>query len=123
MLSTQPDDAQLGKLLRAYPAMLRALATDRQGRIIAARSANGPADAIAPQDVADREWFRAPRESGGQLSVARIARSVAPRPRGATGSAADLRMRMRVNRRVKLQNVGASPRLRARSDGGWRWKA
>lgn len=64
MLSAQPVDAELGKLLSAYPAMLRALATDREGRIVAARATNGRPAAIAPEQVADREWFRAPRDSG-----------------------------------------------------------
>ena len=64
MLSAQPVDAELGKLLSAYPAMLRALATDREGTIVAARAANGRPAAIAPERAADREWFRAPRNSG-----------------------------------------------------------
>ena len=63
MLSAQPIDVELEKLLRAYPAMLRALATDREGRIVAARSANGRPVAIAAEQVADREWFRAARDS------------------------------------------------------------
>ena len=62
--SGQPFNEELGKLLRAYPAMLRALATDRDGRIVAARAASGRLVAIAPEQVADREWFRAPRDSG-----------------------------------------------------------
>ena len=63
MLSAQPAAAELEKLLRAYPAMLRALATDREGRIVAARTANGRPVAIAAEQVADREWFRAARDS------------------------------------------------------------
>ena len=63
MLSAQPIDVELEKLLRAYPAMLRALATDREGRIVAARTANGRPVAIAAEQVADREWFRAARDS------------------------------------------------------------
>lgn len=62
--SGQPFNEELGKLLRAYPAMLRALATDRDGRIVAARAASGRLVAIAAEQVADREWFRAPRDSG-----------------------------------------------------------
>lgn len=62
--SGQPFDVELGKLLRAYPAMLRALATDRDGRIVAARTAEGRPVAIAPEQVGDREWFRTPRDSG-----------------------------------------------------------
>ncbi|QIL19923.1 sensor domain-containing diguanylate cyclase [Thermomonas sp. HDW16] len=64
MRGGQPLDVELGKLLRAYPAMLRTLATDRQGRIIAARAANGRPVPLAVELVADREWFRAPRDSG-----------------------------------------------------------
>ena len=63
MLSAQPIDVELEKLLRAYPAMLRALATDREGRIVAARTANGRPVVIAAEQVADREWFRAARDS------------------------------------------------------------
>ena len=63
MLSAQPIDVELEKLLRAYPAMLRALATDREGRIVAARTADGRPVAIAAEQVADREWFRAARDS------------------------------------------------------------
>ena len=63
MLSAQPINVELEKLLRAYPAMLRALATDREGRIVAARTANGRPVAIAAEQVADREWFRAARDS------------------------------------------------------------
>ena len=63
MLSAQPIDVELEKLLRAYPAMLRALATDREGRIVAARTANGRPVAIVAEQVADREWFRAARDS------------------------------------------------------------
>ena len=63
MLSAQPIDVELEKLLRAYPAMLRALATDREGRIVAARTANGRPVAIVAEQVADREWFRAARGS------------------------------------------------------------
>ena len=63
MQSAQPIDVELEKLLRAYPAMLRALATDREGRIVAARTANGRPVAIAAEQVADREWFRAARDS------------------------------------------------------------
>ncbi|MEF9977262.1 MAG: diguanylate cyclase [Thermomonas sp.] len=62
--SGQPFDVELGKLLRAYPAMLRALATDREGNIVAAQSANGRPAAIAAEQVADREWFRTPRDGG-----------------------------------------------------------
>ena len=64
MLSTQPVDIELEKLLRAYPAMLRVLATDREGRIVAARTANGRPVALSAEQVADREWFRTPRASG-----------------------------------------------------------
>lgn len=64
MRSAHPVDVELEKLLRAYPAMLRALATDREGRIVAARAASGRPVALAAERVADREWFRAPRDSG-----------------------------------------------------------
>lgn len=64
MLSGQTLDEELGKLLRAYPSMQRALATDRDGRIIAARSASGRPAALAAEHAADREWFRTPRDSG-----------------------------------------------------------
>ena len=63
MLSEHPIEVELEKLLRAYPARLRALATDREGRIVAARTANGRPVAIAAEQVADREWFRAARDS------------------------------------------------------------
>ena len=62
MLSGRTLDEELGKLLRAYPAMLRALATDREGNIVAARSATGRPAAIAAEQVADREWFRTVRD-------------------------------------------------------------
>lgn len=64
MVSGEPIEAELAKLLRAYPAMLRALATDGEGRIVAARAASGRPVAIAAKQVADREWFRVPRDSG-----------------------------------------------------------
>ena len=47
MRSGRTLDEELGKLLRAYPAMLRALATDREGNIVAARSKNGRPAALA----------------------------------------------------------------------------
>ena len=62
MLSGRTLDEELGKLLRAYPAMLRALATDREGNIVAACSATGRPAAIAAEQVADREWFRTVRD-------------------------------------------------------------
>ena len=64
MRSGRTLDEELGKLLRAYPAMLRALATDREGNIVAARSTNGRPAALAGERVADREWFLAVREGG-----------------------------------------------------------
>lgn len=64
LLSERTLDAELAKLLRAYPAMLRALATDREGRILAARSAGGRPVAAAVEHAGDREWFRMPRDSG-----------------------------------------------------------
>ena len=57
MLSAQPIDVELEKLLRAYPAMLRALAKDSEGRIVAARTADGRPVAIAAEQVADRLCF------------------------------------------------------------------
>ncbi|HSD17706.1 MAG TPA: diguanylate cyclase [Thermomonas sp.] len=62
--SGQPFDAELAKLLRAYPAMLRALATDRDGKVVAARAANGLSIAPALEQAGDREWFRTPRDTG-----------------------------------------------------------
>lgn len=63
-MSGQPVDVELDRLLRAYPAMLRALATDREGRIVAAHATGGRPVAIAAEQAADREWFRVPRDSG-----------------------------------------------------------
>ena len=60
----QPVESELEKLLRAYPAMLRAIAADRDGRIVAVRAASGRPVAIADEDVADREWFLSPRNNG-----------------------------------------------------------
>ncbi len=51
----------LERLLRAYPTMLRALVTDRDGRIVAARGASGRPVAIDVELAADRDWFRIPR--------------------------------------------------------------
>jgi hypothetical protein len=64
MRSGRTLDEELGKLLRAYPAMLRALATDREGNIVEARSTNGRPAALAAERVADREWFLAVRAGG-----------------------------------------------------------
>jgi diguanylate cyclase (GGDEF)-like protein len=57
-------DVQLGRLLKAYPAMLRALLTDAAGAIIAARDAGGQSLPIAPERAGDRQWFRVPRHTG-----------------------------------------------------------
>ena len=63
--SASPDiELELQRLLKAYPSLMRAIATDRDGRIVAARSANGHPVARAEENVADRDWFRAPRDSG-----------------------------------------------------------
>lgn len=62
--SASPPDAALDRLLMAYPSFLRALATDADGDIVAARAANGRAMALAGENAADRDWFRAPRDSG-----------------------------------------------------------
>ena len=62
--SASPPDAALDRLLKAYPSFLRALATDADGDIVAARAANGQAMALAGENAADRDWFRAPRDSG-----------------------------------------------------------
>ena len=62
--SASPPDAALDRLLQAYPSFLRALATDADGDIVAARAANGRAMALAGENAADRDWFRAPRDSG-----------------------------------------------------------
>ena len=62
--SASPPDAALDRLLKAYPSFLRALATDADGDIVAARAANGRAMALAGENAADRDWFRAPRDSG-----------------------------------------------------------
>jgi diguanylate cyclase (GGDEF)-like protein len=61
--SPMPDEA-LDRLLKAYPSFLRALATDADGNIVAARDGNGRPVALAEENAADRDWFRAPRESG-----------------------------------------------------------
>lgn len=60
----QAPDRSLQRLLRAYPAMLRALVTDRDGRIVAARNAQGRPPARDAELAADRDWFRVPRDSG-----------------------------------------------------------
>ena len=62
--SASPPDAALDRLLKAYPSFLCALATDADGDIVAARAANGRAMALAGENAADRDWFRAPRDSG-----------------------------------------------------------
>lgn len=62
-LSGLPMDAELQKLLAAYPAMQRVSATDAAGRIVATRVAGGNA-AIAPETAGDHEWFRQSRDSG-----------------------------------------------------------
>ena len=62
--SASPPDAALDRLLKAYPSFLCALATDADGDIVAARAANGQAMALAGENAADRDWFRAPRDSG-----------------------------------------------------------
>ncbi|GAA5004543.1 diguanylate cyclase [Pseudoluteimonas lycopersici] len=61
--SPRPD-AELDRLLKAYPSFLRALATDAEGNIVAARGASGRPAARAEENAADRDWFRAPRDSG-----------------------------------------------------------
>ena len=61
--SPMPDEA-LDRLLKAYPSFLRALATDADGNIVAARDGNGRPVALAEENAADRDWFRVPRESG-----------------------------------------------------------
>ena len=62
--SASPPDAALDRLLMAYPSFLRALATDADGDIVAARAANGQSMAPTGENAADRDWFRAPRDSG-----------------------------------------------------------
>ena len=62
--SASPPDAALDRLLKAYPSFLRALATDADGDIVAARAANGQSMAPTGENAADRDWFRAPRDSG-----------------------------------------------------------
>lgn len=62
--SASPPDAALDRLLQAYPSFLRALATDADGDIVAARAANGQSMAPTGENAADRDWFRAPRDSG-----------------------------------------------------------
>ena len=62
--SAAPPDAALDRLLKAYPSFLRALATDADGDIVAARAANGQSMAPTGENAADRDWFRAPRDSG-----------------------------------------------------------
>ena len=57
-------DEELDRLLKAYPSFLRALATDADGDIVAARDANGRPVARAGENAADRDWFRTPRDSG-----------------------------------------------------------
>lgn len=61
--SAVPVDAELQKLLAAYPAMQRVSATDATGGIIATRVAGGSA-AIATETPGDHEWFRMARDSG-----------------------------------------------------------
>lgn len=69
------SEHDLGRLLRAYPSMLRALATDRAGRIVVARATSGRLRAAVAEQAADRDWFRGPRASGeGQVSDAFRAR-------------------------------------------------
>ena len=55
------SDRTLQRLLSAYPAMLRVLVTDRDGRIVTARDAHGRPAARAPELVADFDWFQVPR--------------------------------------------------------------
>ena len=62
--SASPPDAALDRLLKAYPSFLCALATDADGDIVAARAANGRAMVPTGENAADRDWFRAPRDSG-----------------------------------------------------------
>lgn len=62
--ASPPPDAELDRLLKAYPSFLRALATDAGGNIVAARGDDGRPAALAEENAADRDWFRAPRGSG-----------------------------------------------------------
>ena len=70
LAATPPDasapspDAGLDRLLKAYPSLLRALATDADGRIVAARAKNGRPQALTEENAADRDWFRVPRDTG-----------------------------------------------------------
>jgi diguanylate cyclase (GGDEF)-like protein len=54
----------LQRLLRAYPALLCALATDNEGRIVASRAQEGRRVAPTEAVVAGRDWFAAPRDRG-----------------------------------------------------------
>jgi diguanylate cyclase (GGDEF)-like protein len=60
----QDAGLELQRLLKAYPGLLRAIATDADGRILAVRATNGRAVARAEENAADRDWFRIPRDSG-----------------------------------------------------------
>ena len=58
-------DRELQRLLAAYPSMLRAIATDRDGGIVAAHAASGRPLALAAEQAGDRDWFRGARDRGG----------------------------------------------------------
>jgi diguanylate cyclase (GGDEF)-like protein len=60
-----PDiDLELLRLLRAYPSLLRAIATDAGGSIVAARARQGRPTALTTETGADRDWFRGARDQG-----------------------------------------------------------
>lgn len=57
-------EEELDRLLKAYPSLLRALVTDADGDIVAARNDDGRPTALARENAGDRDWFRIPRDSG-----------------------------------------------------------
>ena len=60
-----PDmELELQRLLKAYPSLQRAVATDRDGAIVAASAANGQPEAGAWETGSDRDWFQVPRDRG-----------------------------------------------------------
>ncbi len=77
---------RLNDLLRAYPAMLYAIYTDPQGRVLTAADTRGRLPPAEPPVMTDQEWFREVRDqrtavisgvqrslmfdSGGQVAVA-----------------------------------------------------
>jgi diguanylate cyclase (GGDEF)-like protein len=63
--SASPDmQPELQRLLKAYPSLQGAIATDATGVVAAALAAKGPPEADVGDSASGRDWFQVPRDRG-----------------------------------------------------------